>query len=249
MGIRHSGALCAAEQYGVPHYSHLYITAMPQSNYLPRSYGALLTWLINFITYLESAGVISRLGLDATRIAALHTEINAYRDACTQADSPNAGKADRISRREKAETIGQSVRHYVNLALRYNEYIIDEDRVQLGLTVPDTTATPEADPDEYPEIEADTAVMRRVKCKFLNREHRVAKPLHTHGIEVRSGFIPDGEKPSLTHLMNSSFTTRASMTMDFTDEDRGRRLGLCARYENNTGGKGPFGPIVIVFIP
>jgi hypothetical protein len=39
------------------------------------------------------------------------------------------------------------------------------------------------------------------------------------------------------------------MKMDFTDEERGQRLGLCARYENNTGRKGPFGPIVVVFIP
>jgi hypothetical protein len=205
--------------------------------------------LINFITYLEDSSVVSRLGLDATRIAALRGEIDAYRNACTLADSPNAGKADRLDRREKAKSVGKSVRHYVNVALRFNENMTDEDRVRLGLTVPDTAATPEANPDEYPEIEADTSVMRRVRCKFLNREHRVAKPPHVHGIELRSGFIPDGEKPSLTHLLNSSFSTRALTTMDFTDEDRGRRLGLCARYENNIGGKGPFGPIVVVFIP
>jgi hypothetical protein len=125
----------------------------------------------------------------------------------------------------------------------------DEDRVRLGLTVPDTTPTEEADPDEYPEIDVDTSVLRRIKCKFLNREHRVAKPPHVHGIELRSGFIPEGEEPSIEHLTDSSFSTRASMTKDFSDKDRGRRFGLCARYENNTGRKGPFGPIVVVFIP
>jgi hypothetical protein len=216
---------------------------------LPRSFGELLTWLTNFITYLNDPQVISRLGLDQARVDDLQTEINAYRDACTLADSPNAGKADRLSRKEKAASVSKSIRHYVNLALRYNENLTDEDRVRLGLTVPDTTSTPENETDEYPEIETDTSVLRRVGCKFLNREHHVAKPLRTHGIEVRSGFIPDGEKPSLRHLVNSSFSTRASMKMDFNDEDRGKRLGLCARYENNTGGKGPFGPIVVVFIP
>jgi hypothetical protein len=49
--------------------------------------------------------------------------------------------------------------------------------------------------------------------------------------------------------VDSSFSTRASMKMDFNEEDRGKRFGLCARYENNTGAKGPFGPIVVVFIP
>jgi hypothetical protein len=89
----------------------------------------------------------------------------------------------------------------------------------------------------------------RITCRFLNREHRAAKPRHVHGIELRSGFIPDGERPSLTHLTNSSFSTRSSVTLEFTDSQRGYLLGLCARYENNTGGKGPFGPIVTVFIP
>jgi hypothetical protein len=222
---------------------------MPKSNYLPQPFKELLTWLINFITYLDDPQVYSRLALDPARINALHDEINAYRDACTLADSPNAGKADRLDRREKRTSVSKSVRHYVNVALRYNESLTDEDRVHLGLTVPDTTSTPENETDEFPEIEVDTSVIRRVKCKFLNREHHVAKPPQTHGIELRSGFVPEGEKPSLRHLLNSSFSTRASMKMDFTDEDRGKRLGLCARYENNTGGKGPFGPIVIVFIP
>jgi hypothetical protein len=222
---------------------------MSKSSYLPRAYAELLTWLINFIMYLEDPQVAARLGLDPARIAALRSEINSYRDACTRADSTNAGKADHLDRRKKAESISKSVRHYVNVALRYNESLTDEDRVRLGLHVPDTISTPEGETDEFPEIETDTSVLRRVGCRFLNREHRVAKPPHTHGIELRSGFIPDGEKPSLAHLQNSSFTTRASMKIDFTDEDRGKRLGLCARYENNTGGKGPFGSIVVIFIP
>jgi hypothetical protein len=137
----------------------------------------------------------------------------------------------------------------VNTFLRYKEAVTDDDRKQLGLTIPDETPTPDADPNEYPEIETDTNVLRRIVCRFLNREHRIAKPRGVHGTELRSGFIPDGEKPSLTHLINSSFSTRSSITLDFTDEQRGKRIGFCARYENNAGGKGPFGPIVTVFIP
>ncbi|MDR2119625.1 MAG: hypothetical protein LBP64_01945 [Tannerella sp.] len=222
---------------------------MSNLDYLPASYGGLLTWLLNFITYLSQKEVFVRLGLDETRILALSSEINTYRNACVLADGPNAGKADRLDRKEKAESISKTIRHYVNVSLRYNENMTDEDRVMLGLTVPDTTNTPEGDTEEFPEIEVDTAIIRRLKCKFLNREHRIAKPPHVHGVELRSGFIPDGEKPSLTQLLNSSFSTRSTITMDFTDEDRGKRYGLCARYENNTGGKGPFGPIVTVFIP
>jgi hypothetical protein len=220
-----------------------------KKDYIPRSFAKLLTWLKNFITYLSKSEVIARLGLDNARVTALKTEINAYDEACEKADASNAGSVDRLDRKEKADNIIKSSRHFVNTFLRYNEALTDDDRKQLGLTIPDETSTPDSDPSEYPEIEPDTSVLRRITCRFLNREHRTAKPARVHGTELRSGFIPDGEKPSLKHLTESSFSTRSSITLDYTDEQRGMLIGLCARYENNTGGKGPFGPIITVFVP
>jgi hypothetical protein len=222
---------------------------MKPKNYIPQAFAKLLTWLINFITYLNEAPVITRLGLDPMRVSALQTEIDAYSEACTKADAVNAGSVDRLDRREKAKAVTHSVRRFVNVFLRYNEALTNDDRKQLGLTIPNTTPSAEPAPTEYPEIETDTNVLRQVGCRFLNRERRAAKPLHVHGIELRSGFIPDGEEPSLTHLTISTFSTRTSTQLAFTDGERGKRLGLCARYENNTSDKGPFGPIVTVFVP
>ncbi|MDR2120079.1 MAG: hypothetical protein LBP64_04295 [Tannerella sp.] len=222
---------------------------MSNTDYLPTTFAGLLKWLMNFIGYLSQKEVYVRLGLDEMRIVTLGAEIAVYGDAYTTAEGPNAGKADRLDRKEKAVSVSKSIRRYVNMSLRYNEHVTDEDRVMLGLTVPEARKRSEGEMDEYPEIEVYTGIIRRIKCRFLNREHRVAKPPHVHGVELRSGFIPDGEKPSLTLLPNSSFSTRSTLTMDFSDEERGKRFGLCARYENNKGGKGPFGPIVTVFIP
>jgi hypothetical protein len=220
-----------------------------KTDYIPQSFAKLLAWLTNFITYLLKDGVITRLSLDSTRVNALKTEIDKYSAACTKADAANAGSVDHLERKEEAKSVKKSTRKFVNTFLRYNEAVTDEDRKQLGLTIPDETLTSEIDPDEYPEIDADTSTLRRVKCRFLNREHRVAKPKHVHGIELLSGFIPKGETPSLKHLNKSSFSTRASIVLEFEDEQRGELVGLCARYENNTGDKGPFGPIITVYVP
>jgi hypothetical protein len=70
-----------------------------------------------------------------------------------------------------------------------------------------------------------------------------------HGTEVVWGFIPEGEKPSLKHLKESLFTTTSSVTITGTDEDQGRAIGVCGRYENHRGKKGPFGAILVVHIP
>ncbi|MDR1154139.1 MAG: hypothetical protein LBL04_05460 [Bacteroidales bacterium] len=222
---------------------------MKAKDFIPQAFAKLLTWLTNFITYLNLPDVMMRLGLDMTRVSALSAEIDEYREACVKAGASNAGSVDRLDRREKAKSVTKSVRNFVNASLRYNEAVTDDDRKQLGLTIPDSTPTSDTEPLEYPEIEVDTSVLRRISCRFLNREHRISKPHHVHGTELRSGFIPDGEKPSLTHLVTSSFSTRSSITLDFTDEQRGKPVGFCARYENNTGAKGPFGPIVTVFVP
>ncbi|MDR1224808.1 MAG: hypothetical protein LBL07_18320 [Tannerella sp.] len=222
---------------------------MALHDYLPGSYAKLLTWLTNFIAYLNKADVRTRLGLSADLVDSLKTLIDVFVAACKAADAANAGSVDRLNRQEQAKSITKTIRHFVNINLRYNEAVTDEDRKQLGLTIPDAKPTTDNDPAEYPEIEADTSILRQIKCRFLNREHRTAKPRRVHGIEVLHGFVPAGEKPSLKHLTHSTFSTRAIKKLDFTDEERGMRLGLCARYENNTGGKGPFGPIVIVFVP
>jgi hypothetical protein len=222
---------------------------MRTHDYIPKSFAKLLIWLTNFIAYLNKADVRTRLGLSADLVDSLKSLIDIFVAACKAADAANAGSVDRLNRKEQAKSITKTIRNFVNVNLRYNESMTDEDRKQLGLTIPDEKSTTDTDPVEYPEIEADTSILRQIKCRFLNREHRTAKPRHVHGIELVHGFIPAGEKPLLKHLTHSTFSTRSFKKLDFADEERGLRLGLCARYENNTGGKGPFGPIITVFIP
>jgi hypothetical protein len=43
---------------------------MKRKDYIPNAYAKLLTWLINFITYLNLPDVMTRLGIDMTRVNA-----------------------------------------------------------------------------------------------------------------------------------------------------------------------------------
>jgi hypothetical protein len=222
---------------------------MKLKNYIPQAFNQLTIWLTNFITYLGKADIIARLKLNQDLIDSLKERIDTYIAACIKADATNAGSVDRLARRELAVSISKQIRKFVNTHLRYNEAMTDDDRKQLGLSIPDTKRTAEADPDEFPEIEVNTSILRQIGCRFINREHRTAKPRHVHGIELLYGFIPAEETPSFRHLADSLFSTRSFTKIRFSEEQRGLHLGLCARYENNTGGKGPFGPIITVFIP
>jgi hypothetical protein len=53
-------------------------------------------------------------------------------------------------------------------------------------------------------------------------------------------------------LPHSTFTRRKRYRFDFPEEDRGKTVYFCLRYENSKGGKdgeGPFGPIFSAIIP
>ena len=73
---------------------------MSTPNYLPRAYKALMGWLLNFTSYLDTNR--QRFGIAEVEIADLTAKYEAYRLSHEKADSPNAGKADRLDREEKA---------------------------------------------------------------------------------------------------------------------------------------------------
>ncbi|MDR1406714.1 MAG: hypothetical protein LBJ23_01550, partial [Tannerella sp.] len=206
-------------------------------------------WLNDFVTYLESPDVITRLYIDPSAMSDLKDRIKAYRIAFDGAEAHNAGKADANLRRTEKKEVSRFVRQFVNIHLRYNEHVTDVDRINLGIRVKKKTRFRQPDIGEYPEIEVNTYILRRVGLRFLNREHRVAKPEYVHGIDVRYAVLPSDVTPVLGLLTESTFYTRARVTMEFDDTQRGKMLALCARYVGNTGKKGPFGLLVTIFIP
>jgi hypothetical protein len=222
---------------------------MSRLDYIPKGYPELRVWGNNFVGYLKLTPVMVRLKLDPTELEALEDEVKAYDASCAVADGANAGPVDKTDRKTKAKHLRKTIREYVNSNLLYHKALTDDDRKALGLTIPDTTPTPETNPKEKPELEPNTKTLRQITCKILNEKQEAAKPPHVHGTEIVYGFIPEGETATLKHLTQVTFTTKSSITLVFDDEYRGRKVGLCGRYENHRGGKGPWGPIIEGFIP
>ncbi|MDR1142468.1 MAG: hypothetical protein LBL62_12310, partial [Planctomycetaceae bacterium] len=140
--------------------------------------------------------------------------------------------------------------------------LADEDLILLGLTPHSTTRTTIAPP-------IDQAIGRVV---FLG-EHLLAvhmEPANTttvdphrsdYGFRVYWGILsPPGTvhvgKQELTsvpvsgdELPHSRFTRRKKEIFDFPQEDRGKTVYFCIRYENAKGEPGPWGPIFSAIIP
>jgi hypothetical protein len=100
---------------------------MSAKHYLPQAFDALYNWLYAFENYFASNA--PRFGLTQDTIMPLQELIIAFKIAKDKADAPNAGSADRIERKEKADTVTEAARTFVNRYLRYNPDVTDRTRL------------------------------------------------------------------------------------------------------------------------
>ena len=211
---------------------------MATSDYLPSTYVALASFLTNLLNLVSAAQ--SRLGIDAAKLAALQTAINAYLAAYAIADHPSATNVDRLARKNRAEEAKTATRHFVNSELRYNDALTDEDRLDMGLRIPDTEPTPVPKPTTTPEAKVYHTAPAVVEIRFHDNETtNKAKPAGVHGAEVRWAIL-DTEPVDWDELNHSSFVTHSPLELTFHGQDLGKTLYFALRWESTRGEKGPW---------
>ena len=219
-----------------------------KKNYLPQAYALLLIWLLNFMEYLIAN--MQRFGIPTGAADELKRMVNDFQAAQLKAESPNAGKADRVYRKEKAAAVSGATRHFVNARLRYNDAVTDEDRVKMGLTVPDRKPTTAPEIKTQPEVyRIDSSVIMRIALYYKNTgDLSRARPYGTHGVEIRSAIL-DHQPVTTDDMKRSDFSTRSPYTFVFDENQRGKTIWFRLRWENTRGHKGPWSEIYVAIIP
>jgi hypothetical protein len=224
------------------------VSIMPGTDYIPKPYPALGSWLANLVSVTRADQ--TRFEIPPGKVDALEVAADEYSAANAAAESPAANRIDRQLRKEKAVTAKRAARGFVNLYLRYNPNVTNEDRIALGLTVPDDHPTQKTVTGSHPVITADTSTLLHVKLHLrdsaIQKSH--AKPQGVHGCEIVWAILdaPPTDTEDLTH---SAFTTKATYDFEFGEKQRGQHLFFRGRWENNRGEKGPWGEIGNSIIP
>ena len=137
--------------------------------------------------------------------------------------------------------------------------LADSDYVELGLKPPDKNPTPVPAPTAQVEADLTFPGIHMVELKRI-RAVGGPPPDDGSGYGVRAfwGFTgPATEKypfrltgapKSGKELPYSQSTRRSKELFDF-DGESGNTVYFCLRYENPTGGEGPFGPMLKAVIP
>jgi hypothetical protein len=155
---------------------------------------------------------------------------------------------------ERLKTAESNFRlHYRKLYtgfLKDSPLVSDEDLVGMGLPPRTTGRTPAPVATTYPDFDVDSGTIRRLIINFYDQGEKKskAKPNGQHGAEIRWAIL-DAPPTSINDLVNSSFDTHTPFTLEFDENQRGKTVYICLRWENTRGEKGPWSEIVSAIIP
>jgi hypothetical protein len=155
------------------------------------------------------------------------------------------------------------LRNFNNEFILYSSVVTPQEKEDLGNKPRDDHPTPIPRPTA--QVEADVVlpgphlVELWIK-KLASLEEDPGRA--NYGVRVFWGVLGDSSAAdkfrissppkSGDDLPHSTFTKRKKYRFDFPEEDRGKTVYFCLRYENSKGGKegeGPWGPIISAIIP
>jgi len=230
-------------------------------NYVPDSVRAFNEWfnvLVEYVVEHTAAGVIGRWEhIPQAEITAL---VGALED-WTEHYAPTIGQhtpAQRQGRDDARRRAVAVIRPFVQRFLMWPP-VTNEDRVNMRLTVRDTTLTTIGAPTLAAQGEFTFPSVHVVEIRKLGPVG--VEPGDTrakHGFRIHFGVLGGVEKniqsridmapASGEELPHSIFTRRKRILFDF-DGDSGKPIFVSIRYENSKGERGPFGPMMSAVIP
>jgi hypothetical protein len=175
-------------------------------------------------------------------------KINGFLTARKSYEDINSTK-NRVAKDEAKKEAKQAMRDFANTSIRYNSLIWTKDKLVYGIHPANHTATPIREPETYPDAKVDTLIIRQITIHFWDSATKKrGKPHGVHGAEICRAIL-DHEPRSEKELTNSDFNTASPFTLKFDENQRGKRLYFCLRWESGTSLKGPFGEIYSAIIP
>ncbi|MDR1561904.1 MAG: hypothetical protein LBS54_02295 [Dysgonamonadaceae bacterium] len=215
-------------------------------DYIPHSFLELAMWLVNFIDVVAERR--KRFGITLKAFETLRIIVADFHISNQIAERENAGKTDRLDRRLKAAAAQKATRNFVNQYIRFNPNVTDDDKSDMGLTVPKKTLTPSPVAKTFPWLKVLTKLIRHLIIEYGESETKRAKPEGQHTLELV--YVIANEKPTdIAQLTVVKLDTNPPLDLTFTEEDRGKRVWFAARWINTRGIKGPWTEIYFAIIP
>jgi hypothetical protein len=216
-------------------------------DFIPDTDKDFYEWEESLCTYIS--GTLPAWNIPQTAYAEVDTLRSAFVIAYHAAVGPDPKKSETHEKNRTRDAFKKKLREFLKAYVTYNPAVTDDERDQAGLPIHKPSGGHHPIPVSHPIAIVDTSIIRQVTLRLLDSITKSrAKPFGVHGAEALWAKL-DHPPTSIDELTNSAFTTTSSLTLKFGEEDRGKTVYYCLRWENTRGEKGPWGPIESVKIP
>jgi hypothetical protein len=237
---------------------------MGGKNYIPSRDADFDAFFLNLNTYVEAQTsgtpppAWSHIPVEV--ISALLAAYAAWHMAYQKTLAPHT-PVDTLAKNNARKAAEGVLRPFVSQYLHYPP-VTDEDRRAMAIPNHDTTPTPVPPPST--QVEADILLpgihLIELKIKPASELAGLSATVRSgHGVRIYYGILGDvaaTDKFRLTappasgdDLPHSVFTRKHKHQFDFPEEDRGKSVYFCLRYENSKGDAGPWGAVLQAIIP
>ena len=204
--------------------------------YIPSPDATFATWLLNFATLIAaSPTTYGLIAGDATAISAVNT---AFQAAYTLAINPTTRTSANIAAKDTARANAEATVRPYAVRISRNSAVDDEDKIEVGVTVPKTVPTPIPPPDVAPVLSIinQTPLAAKLAYKVTGAEGK-AKPFGAIGVDiVRSIGVAWATDPVQCTFLNVA--TKSPFGDGYDAEDQGKKVTYFARFRNRSGTSG-----------
>jgi len=211
------------------------------SDYLPKTEGGLRDWTANFSALITAnPSTYGLMASDATAIAAL---VNAYAAALTVAVDPATKNKGTVAAKDSAKAAMLAVVRRYAQVIKLNDGVTNQEKLDLGLNISDSSRTPVPAPTTYPicTILGATPLQHTLRFADASTPAKRAKPEGAIGLELyyfvgpNPPASPDGGPAEFYGVV-----TRQPYAIDHGDADVGKLATYWARWITRTGLTGPW---------
>jgi hypothetical protein len=216
-------------------------------SYMPTTEAAYIAWSDNFIAVVNLHKTGWNIAQErVAEMQALQAEAADLHEKCqTAAGSPE----DTRRKNEKIALLKQKEEHLVG-QLQVADFMTDDFRQELGITIKDTRPNPRPEPQTEPEMKAELKPPRAVELlyKAPGAKRWGTKDADAVSVEVRWAVL--GHAPeSIEELTHSAFATSGAVRLEFDLADRGKTVYYMARWLGRGGKHGPWTDIASTIVP
>jgi hypothetical protein len=228
-----------------------------KSDWLPKNHEALYDQAAATLEYISIPENQHRMGLDHGTPQGqwfedeFRTSFTDFQAAFEDWKDPAQRSPLKIEKLKETESAFRPIYRKLYMGfLRESPLVTDEDLIAMGMPARSSGRVPAPTATTYPDFDIDSGTIRRLSIHFYDqgKKKSKAKPDGQHGAEICWAIL-DSPPAKISDLINSSFDTRSPFTLEFDEDQRGKHVYFCLRWENTRGEKGPWSEIVSAIIP